>query len=190
MLKVILIALSVILGLIALYAYVKHLFDEGYEEDEIYLHLFRDVPLRYLRRNRKAYTDYAEQAGYKKRPKEYETVDPDSYPSAYCWNCDPEVVALMNAAPVDRKHENQLLSAGGWKCACGKVNASYVSSCACGRSKSGDLPAEPAPVVPEEPTEDTEVRNAQAIREYKKLLDEGIITAEEFEAKKKQLLGL
>jgi predicted Zn-dependent peptidase len=45
-------------------------------------------------------------------------------------------------------------------------------------------------VVPEEPTEDTEIRNAQAIREYKKLMDEGIITAEEFEAKKKQLLGL
>ena len=28
------------------------------------------------------------------------------------------------------------------------------------------------------------------IREYKKLLDEGIITQEEFDAKKKQLMGL
>lgn len=96
----------------------------------------------------------------------------------------------VELATSDFAHNQQLLASGGWQCACGKVNASYVSSCACGRSKGGDLPAEPAPVVPEEPTEDNEVRNAQAIREYKKLLDEGIITAEEFEAKKKQLLGI
>ena len=31
---------------------------------------------------------------------------------------------------------------------------------------------------------------ADEIREYKKLFDEGIITQEEFDAKKKQLLGL
>ena len=36
----------------------------------------------------------------------------------------------------------------------------------------------------------SERQNAEALREFKKLLDEGIITENEYEAKKKQLLGL
>ena len=32
-------------------------------------------------------------------------------------------------------HNRQLLASGGWKCSCGRVNADYVSSCACGKSK-------------------------------------------------------
>lgn len=39
-------------------------------------------------------------------------------------------------------------------------------------------------------TKRSERQNAEALREFKKLLDEGIITEEEFEAKKKQLLGI
>lgn len=39
-------------------------------------------------------------------------------------------------------------------------------------------------------TKAPERQNAEALREFKKLLDEGIITEEEFEAKKKQLLGI
>ena len=187
MLKLILIVFAIALGMILLVAYVKHLFEEGYDVDEIYLHLFRDVPLRFLRRNRGAYTDYADQAGYQKRPREHETVDPDSYPSAYGWNCDPEVVALMNAAPADQEHNDRLLAEGGWRCGCGKVHARYVSSCSCGRNKDGERPPQPTPVQPEEASTDATVA---AIREYKKLLDEGILTAEEFEAKKKQLLGI
>jgi hypothetical protein len=42
----------------------------------------------------------------------------------------------------------------------------------------------------DDPVNNTEIANAAAIREYKKLMDDGIITAEEFEVKKKQLLGL
>ena len=37
---------------------------------------------------------------------------------------------------------------------------------------------------------ETDSDKTQEIRNYKKLLDDGIITEEEFEAKKKQLLGL
>ena len=33
-------------------------------------------------------------------------------------------------------HNEQLLANGGWKCSCGEVQASYVSSCSCGKSKS------------------------------------------------------
>ena len=39
-------------------------------------------------------------------------------------------------------------------------------------------------------TDKPEMDNAQELRKYKELLDDGIITQEEFDAKKKQLLGL
>ena len=187
--------LWILLGIAAIVAtclYVRHLGDEGYKDSDIYLHIFHDIPLWVLR-DRKGSEDVYSGSPYSRHVPEYRKAEQDlseSYPSYYGAGYDPNKAAQRNAPPVDFAHNQQLLASGGWQCACGKVNASYVSSCACGRSKSGDLPAEPAPVVPEEPTEDTEVRNAQAIREYKKLLDEGIITAEEFEAKKKQLLGL
>ena len=72
---------------------------------------------------------------------------------------------------------------GGWKCTCGRSHAAYESSCACGRSKTEvQLGAKKE----NNPTTD----NISAIKEYKKLLDDGIITQEEFEEKKKQLLGL
>lgn len=185
-LKTILIVLGVLLAGAGFYLYIKHLFEEGYDEDEIYLHIFRNVPLRHLKKDND-FEDYYEKYGYQSRPKEYENVDPDSYPSAYGWNCDPEVIELMNAAPVDRKHNEQLLSDGGWQCTCGRANARYVSTCACGQSKDGNPKPEPAPAIPMEESVDETVA---AIREYKKLLDEGILTPEEFEAKKKQLLGI
>ena len=189
--KIILWLLLGVAALVATYLYVRHLGNSGYEDRDIYLHIFHDVPLWVLRK--KGSEDVYSGSPYSGHVPEYRKAEQDiseSYPSCYGANYDPKTAAKRNGPPVDFAHNQQLLASGGWQCACGKVNASYVSSCACGRSKGGDLPAEPAPVVREEPTEDNEVRNAQAIREYKKLLDEGIITAEEFEAKKKQLLGL
>ena len=43
---------------------------------------------------------------------------------------------------------------------------------------------------PEHQSLDTSASSADEIMKFKKLLDDGIITAEEFEAKKRQLLGL
>lgn len=51
------------------------------------------------------------------------------------------------------------------------------------QSKSNAVPAVAA--KPEEP-----MNNANELRKYKELLDDGVITQEEFDAKKKQLLGL
>ena len=93
---------------------------------------------------------------------------------------------------ADDLYKKQLLNEGGWKCTCGKVQASYVSSCSCGKSKQEVLfpktskkQDEPKPSAIA-----NEISNAAAIREYKELMDAGIITPEEFDAKKKQLLGL
>jgi predicted Zn-dependent peptidase len=45
--------------------------------------------------------------------------------------------------------------------------------------------SKPAPVI-----EATKCDEADQIKKYKELLDSGVITQEEFDAKKKQLLGL
>ena len=111
-----------------------------------------------------------------------------------------------------------------WKCLCGRVNANYIGTCACGKSKQdlednekrirkaqeeakrlaeekkvaedAERMAEMAAKMAkeskaaEDSNEHQEIANAKAIKEYKNLLDEGIISQEEFDAKKKQLLGL
>lgn len=95
---------------------------------------------------------------------------------------------------AESAYKQQMLAEGGWKCSCGRVQASYVSTCSCGVSRQSLLDAKrksaqtPAPAPEKKPVTDKE--KADAIREYKQLMDEGILSAEEFEAKKKQLLGI
>ena len=184
MTKLILSAVVVVIGFVIWYLYTKHLFDRGYDEDEVRLHVFGDVPLRLLDRLSPGYKYRSEPKPYQADPPEYMAANSEEPHSV------PLIAALMNASAVDMKHSNRIISQGGWRRACGRGNAAYISSCACGRNKHGELPAEPAPAAQNDATEDAEVRNARAIREYKGLMDDGIITAEEFEAKKKQLLGI
>lgn len=183
--KVILVAAGIVIGLVLLYLYVNHLFEEGYEEEEVRLHVFGDVPLSLLDRLKPGYK-------YRSKPKPYRE-DPPEYMEASCdsemHHDDPLIAALMNASAIDMKRNSQTIGEGGWRCACGKVHARHVSSCSCGRNKSGETAPEPVPISDVVP-EDSEIKNAAAIREYKRLMDDGIITPEEFEAKKKQLLGI
>lgn len=78
---------------------------------------------------------------------------------------------------------------GGWRCSCGRTHASYVSSCVCGLNKN-QTPSKPAPtpVSPKQATQETEAEKIAALREYKALLDSGVLTQEEFDRKKQQLL--
>ena len=100
---------------------------------------------------------------------------------------------------------SSVVPVGGWKCKCGRGNASYVSTCICGVSKRSIIFAEEekkkevkaapkqeaiAPAKTEESVLLTEERKISALKEYKELLDSGILSQEEFDAKKKQLLGL
>lgn len=92
------------------------------------------------------------------------------------------------------ERERNILDNGGWKCDCGKVNFDYVSTCHCGRNKREVLAKryeaeeQAKHSIEIKPIEDKTA--AQQIKEFKELYDEGIISSEEFEAKKKQLLGL
>ena len=87
--------------------------------------------------------------------------------------------------------DEQIIAAGGWKCSCGRTNYHYVSTCVCGRSKNDDVTA-PTKTLPSSQTSHSILNesNIEAVRNYKKLLDEGVITQEELEKKKKQLLEL
>ena len=97
---------------------------------------------------------------------------------------------------------------GGWRCSnCGKAHYSYETSCSCGKSRFDLAPTvkkkEAAISTIDETLEENSMNTVgqkdntntdrspfDVIRKYKELLDEGIITQEEFDAKKKQLLGL
>jgi hypothetical protein len=45
------------------------------------------------------------------------------------------VQAAQEAAEAQKKQEEAILNAGGWKCACGRTNYGYISTCACGKGK-------------------------------------------------------
>ena len=55
----------------------------------------------------------------------------------------PPVVVKTTAAPAPKEYPasfgqanmSQPAPAGSWRCSCGRVNASYVSSCTCGKNK-------------------------------------------------------
>ena len=84
------------------------------------------------------------------------------------------------------------LSEGGWTCKCGRINTSYIGTCACGRTKA-DVQREEAEakeLAQKRQNEADELNRLSAIKELKELLDAGAITQEEFDNKKKSLLGL
>ena len=71
--------------------------------------------------------------------------------------------------------------ADSWKCSCGRYNAPYVTSCVCGVSKSQ--------AVTIARLSEEEARDIALLKEYKSLLDSGVITLEEFDQKKKAILS-
>lgn len=105
--------------------------------------------------------------------------------------------ALETRTPSEDRLDKQssVLSLGGWKCSCGRVNYSYVTTCPCGKNKRDVLSQQQQTEENEKPSQKDAVKQAEQsipaqIREYKELFDAGILTQEEYEAKKKQLLNL
>ena len=92
----------------------------------------------------------------------------------------------------------------GWKCSCGRYNARYMSTCSCGMNKSQlhvafqpkqtaptatvVTPVQSQPKAAVEHSAKNEMETIAALKEYKALLDANIITQEEFDAKKAQLM--
>ena len=94
------------------------------------------------------------------------------------------------------RFNERVLEEGGWKCnRCGRINASYVTSCNCGmyieQNKNWLKKQEEERKARAEEHKAKESKSqADEIKKFKELLDSGAITQEEYDAKKKQILGL
>lgn len=96
----------------------------------------------------------------------------------------------------------QQLKDGYWKCLCGKLNPPYTTGCSCGltvseinkrKHQQEKIVAEQKENKQKEAEERniaSEKNNIVLLKEYKDLLDNGIITQEEFDKKKHELLNI
>ncbi len=75
-----------------------------------------------------------------------------------------------------------------WTCTCGRTNPAYTGTCSCGRTKQ-EVQAEDG-MYEYETNDEPVLGAADEIKKFKELLDSGAITQEEFNLKKKQILGL
>ncbi len=106
---------------------------------------------------------------------------------------------------LEEKEKERTIQNGGWECIkCGKVLPHYTGTCGCGNTKSNNEMLEEKKRVQEEKKAEEQRKTDEAasksnnksvdaveeIKRYKELLDSGVITETEFEAKKKQLLGI
>ena len=100
----------------------------------------------------------------------------------------PTVVNTVQRSGLDS--DGDILKKGGWKCSCGKVNYGYVSTCGLCRKTKEQAADEIYQREQEEQAKkakEQEMENLKYLSEYKQLLDNGIISQEEFD-KKKQLI--
>ena len=78
-----------------------------------------------------------------------------------------------------------------WECKkCGRINYPYVGTCACGATNTVKILAKKELTSNTTPNNKFAFSPADEIAKYKRLLDEGAITEEEYNAKKKKLLDL
>ena len=78
-----------------------------------------------------------------------------------------------------------------WTCDyCGRTNRNGIMLCSCGKKRKVEKRKVMYPIRELERKEKYTISEADEIKKFKELADKGIITKEEFEAKKKQLLGL
>lgn len=81
----------------------------------------------------------------------------------------------------------EMIDAGGWQCAkCNQLNAKYVTTCNCGISKEESEELRKKEKIFNQ--ESKEKDKVETLKEYKSLLDMGIISSEEFEGYKQKLL--
>lgn len=96
-----------------------------------------------------------------------------------CYNCGKRI----NEATAAKQ------AVGGWRCSnCGTRNEKSVNICSsCGKEKFSN---KPQPIQVKETYVTKESSISDQIKEINKLKEEGFITEEEYEAKKKQILGI
>ncbi len=130
------------------------------------------------------------------------------YNAVYVSSCVCGMSKIPGAKPLATpKRPSSTTSTSSWRCSCGRYNAVYVSSCVCGQNKHQALTVKTTPAAPkpEQPvyvprasglnpagsftSANSEYANIAALKEYKALLDAGVISLVEFEAKKNEILS-
>ncbi len=96
------------------------------------------------------------------------------------------------SAAAEEKRSQQTMSNGGWKCQkCGRLNQSYTGTCACGMTKNENdtFLIKEKEDKEKKDKDEKEFVDIQKLKAYKELLDSGVISQEEFEKKKNELLN-
>ena len=88
------------------------------------------------------------------------------------------------SALEEEARDRKIISDGGWKCSCGRVNYSYTTSCVCGKKKYEIL--YPSTSENNEISKQESQRNKaiELIKQLAELHSNGILTDEEFATKK------
>lgn len=82
-------------------------------------------------------------------------------------------------------YDNKRMKNNGWVCAkCEKTNPHYTGTCSCGNTKNNN---EQAKLEIEK--KEAEAKTIEEVKKYKELFASGIITQEEYETKKNELLS-
>ena len=88
---------------------------------------------------------------------------------------------------IEEERVNQTAT-GSWRCECGKTNALYVGTCACGTTKTQIDTKNRNAAIAFYQKKNEELDKLEQIKKLKELLDMGAITQDEFERKKKEYL--
>lgn len=120
------------------------------------------------------------------------------YDGGYLWGFFLGIIGIIVVAckPSNNSYSNSYAPSGDlWICArCGSKNTGF--SCSCGLYKGDSVllekqhKEEQEKEVARKNQENKQKNNVQLIKEYKNLLDSGVITQEEFNIKKDELLKL
>lgn len=114
----------------------------------------------------------------------------------YSANDNSKLSMLENQSDDERTLKN-----GGWKCSkCRRVNASYVTTCDCGMNIRDNNAENQIKSISSENIRNNKIEKnikinssdsvMNELKKYKEMLDNGLISEEDYDKKKKSLLGI
>lgn len=111
-------------------------------------------------------------------------------PDARLFKCNEREEPKSSLWERQQEEEERLLRNGGWKCFfCNRTNPGYATMCACGRTKKESKDAQKnknESIAVEKETDSLKIK----LDNNKKMLDDGVITKEEYEERRKKILGI
>ena len=101
----------------------------------------------------------------------------------FWWGFFFSVIACIVACSKPQVAAKPLAFPGDWQCTCGRMYPAYIGTCVCGKKQYEIKAAKAA-----QEKEAAELNRLRKLKEYKDFLDCGIITQEEFDKKKAEIL--